>query len=280
MSAPLRRLLSCAVMRRRWFPVLSVAASASRRFAGEAESRRSPWRLLAAVCLQRSAAVSKAKTPIQEEMAELLGQMELEKSLYSDHEVRLKEDKAWLQRKQSENYDSDEEDGAQDIVMAEDLEDIWEQKFKLFQTAPRITDADKKNDRTSLSRKLDSNLVLLVKEKIGNEEVWLLPQVDWQSGETMRQTAERALFALSGDHMQAKILGNAPCGFYKYKFPKAVRTEDSVGAKVFFFKAFLQSGDLSRAKRKGEHVWVSKDELVDYLKPAYLTQVNQFLMGL
>ncbi|XP_030046301.1 large ribosomal subunit protein mL46 [Microcaecilia unicolor] len=274
MAAPLRRFLVGTVLRR--FPVRSPSFFA-RGFA--VQNHQSPWRLLGAVCLQRLPLVSKAKDPIQEETLNLLGQMEVEKSLCSDHEIRLKEDEERMQRQQSENYDSDEEDDGKQLVTAEDLEEIWEQKFKEFKPGPRVTEADKKNDRKSLNRKLDDNLVLLVKEKISNEEVWLLPQVDWQCGETMRQTAERALAAALGNHIQAKFLGNAPCGFYKYKFPKAVRTEESVGAKVFFFKAFLQSGDLSDIKNK-EYVWVSKGELEDYLKPSYLTQVNRFLLGL
>lgn len=61
-----------------------------------------------------------------------------------------------------------------------------------------LADADKSNDRTSLSRKLDSNLMLLVKQKIGNQELWLLPQVEWQPGETLRNTAERAMATFLG----------------------------------------------------------------------------------
>ncbi|PKU45267.1 39s ribosomal protein mitochondrial [Limosa lapponica baueri] len=143
-----------------------------------------------------------------------------------------------------------------------------------------LADADKSNDRTSLNRKLDSNLMLLVKQKIGNQELWLLPQVEWQPGETLRSTAERAMATFLGDHIQAKILGNAPHGVYKYKFPRAIRTEDNVGAKVFFFKAFLQSDDLSQAEPKKDYLWVTKDELGDYLKSEYLNKVNRFLLDL
>lgn len=83
---------------------------------------------------------------------------------------------------------------------------------------------------------------------------------------------------LPGDHIQAKILGNAPYGIYKYKFPRAIRTEDNVGAKVFFYKAFLQSSDLSQAELKKDYLWVTKDELGAYLKPEYLKKVNRFLL--
>lgn len=61
-----------------------------------------------------------------------------------------------------------------------------------------LAEADKKNDRTSLNRKLDSNLMLLVKQKIGNQELWLLPQAEWQPGETLRSTVERAMATFLG----------------------------------------------------------------------------------
>ncbi|KAF6078689.1 mitochondrial ribosomal protein L46 [Phyllostomus discolor] len=123
-------------------------------------------------------------------------EIEVERSLYSDHELRALDEAQRLAKKKADIYDEDDE---QNILLVQDLEDMWEQKFLQFKPGARVTDADKKNDRTSLHRKLDRNLVLLVREKLGDEDVWMLPQAEWQPGETLRGTAERTLAALPGE---------------------------------------------------------------------------------
>ncbi|XP_069768023.1 large ribosomal subunit protein mL46 [Narcine bancroftii] len=234
------------------------------------------WQLCGAVCLQRAAVVSREKHQMESAFARLLERMELEKSLYSDHELRVFEDEERIRRRQANDYDSDEDDDVgQDIVTSQDLEDMWEQKSRQFKAADRVQD-DINKDRSTLNRKLDEKLLLLTKVKVADEEIWLLPQSNWKPGETMRQTAERTLSTLSGNELQAAFLGNAPSGFYKYKYPKAIRTSSNVGAKIFFFKALLISGDI-KTRKKEDHVWVTKSELKDYLKPKYLKQVNRFI---
>ncbi|XP_031242898.1 39S ribosomal protein L46, mitochondrial [Mastomys coucha] len=277
MAAPIgRTLLGVA---RGWRQLDRLWAGSSRGLSLEAasSSSRSPWRLSGALCLQRPPLVTKPLTPLQEEMAGLLQQLEVERSLYSDHELRALDEAQRLAKKKADLYDEEQEQG---ITLAQDLEDMWEQAFLQFRPGARETEADKKNDRTSLHRKLDRNLVLLVREKLGDQEFWMLPQVEWQPGETLRGTAERILATLSENNLEAKFLGNAPCGHYKFKFPKAIRTESDLGVKVFFFKALLLTGDFVQAGEKGRHVWASKEELADYLQPKYLAQVRRFLPDL
>ncbi|XP_054474009.1 39S ribosomal protein L46, mitochondrial isoform X2 [Anoplopoma fimbria] len=246
------------------------------------ETARSPWTLMAAVCLQRLPVISASCSPIEQQFSQMMQQMELEKSLLSDHELRLLEDAERMSRKQADDYDSDEEDdrGNQEIVLAQDLEDSWEQKLKSFQTAERVkgqhADADK--DLTSLERCLANSLFLLAEQQVGGEKLLLLPQSQWQEGETLRQTAERALASLPAG-LKATFLGNAPCGVYKYKLPKAARTESTVGTKVFFFKAILSDSGPPAAPN-ASLLWAKKSELQRYLKPAYMMKVDRFILGL
>ncbi|XP_061921862.1 large ribosomal subunit protein mL46-like [Entelurus aequoreus] len=242
------------------------------------EKQRSPWTLMAAVCLQRLPVISADPNPIELQFGRLLQEMELETSILSEHELRLQDDAERLRRMQTDGYDSDEEDYRKDqeIVLTQDLEDAWEQKLKSFQPAARVhAEADK--DLTSARRRLADSLVLVSEQQAGGKKLWTLPQAEWREGETLRGTAERALASLPDAAPEATFLGNAPCGVYKYKLPRAARTDTSLGFKIFFFKAVL--GD-APAPPSPALMWLRKDELQRFLKPAYATKVERFLLGL
>ncbi|XP_030269294.1 large ribosomal subunit protein mL46 isoform X2 [Sparus aurata] len=292
MAAPCRRMASRSLLQfLSSFSRTAVGNTATRPFSSTSVCRAalqtkdatdratSSWTLMAAVCLQRLPVITADYSPIEERFQQLLHQMEQEKSLLSDHEIKLLEDAERMSRKQADDYDSDEEDdhGDQDIVLAQDLEDSWEQKLKSFQPAPRVR-ADVDKELTSPERCLANSLLLLAEQEVGGQKLWLLPQTQWQQGETLRQTAERALASLPAG-FKATFLGNAPCGVYKYKLPKAARTESSVGIKVFFFKAVLSDGGPPAAPNPSL-LWLKKSELQRYLKPAYMMKVEPFILEL
>lgn len=57
--------------------------------------------------------------------------------MYSDHELRALDEARRLAKKKADLYD--EEDDEQDILLVQDLEEVWEQKFLQFKPGARIT---------------------------------------------------------------------------------------------------------------------------------------------
>ena len=92
-----------------------------------------------------------------------------------------------------------------------------------------FTEADQKTDLKSLNRKLDKKLYLVVNQQLGDAPQWIFPQGSWQTGESMRQTAERLLHATCGETLRCSFLGGVPFGFYKYKYP----VESEIGKQFY-----------------------------------------------
>ena len=62
--------------------------------------------------------------------------MAIERSLYSDHELRALDEAEQLEKKKSDLYEEEDE---KNILLVQDLEDMWEQKFLQFKPGARIT---------------------------------------------------------------------------------------------------------------------------------------------
>lgn len=158
---------------------------------------------------------------------------------------------------------------------AQDLKDAWKDELSQFQLSERTTDADRSNDTKSLRRKLEETLILLVEQSIGKDKLFLLPQGLRKEGETMRQAAERVLQQQCGNNISVQFYGNAPCGFYKYKYPLTERN-NAIGAKVFFFRAVYKSGSITQKSTKYE--WLDAIEAGSKLKGSYSSGIAQFLL--
>ncbi|XP_013775908.1 39S ribosomal protein L46, mitochondrial-like [Limulus polyphemus] len=242
----------------------------------------SQWHLVSAVALERKPVIIKEKSPFEKKYYGMLQQMELKQSLLSDHELRIKEDINRAERIKKGEIDESDLD-ASSKQTAQDFEDAATEELHKFQVASRVTDADIKGDQHSLERKLDAHLLLVVKQKLGNDHRWVLPQCIRLEGETMRQAAERVLYETCGHNLKAIFLGNAPAGFYKYKYPKAARGNGILGAKVFFFKAQIRNGNVSQKAIQNntdveDFLWLTRQELTDKLQQDYLKTVHTFLV--
>ena len=51
----------------------------------------------------------------------------------------------------------------------------------------------------------------------------------------LSQTSERIVAESCDPSLGVRIMGNAPVGFFKYKYPKEVRSKGYIGAKVRVF---------------------------------------------
>lgn len=79
------------------------------------------------------------------------------------------------------------------LQTAQDFKDACVEELNKFEFASRTTEADKKNDLTSLERKLDKYLILLTNQQIGKNKYFLPPQGVRKDGETLRQVYRKIL---------------------------------------------------------------------------------------
>ncbi|GAV60469.1 MRP-L46 domain-containing protein [Cephalotus follicularis] len=133
-----------------------------------------------------------------------------------------------------------------------------------YKPAPRVTEADKTNDRKSLQRALDRRLYLLLYSNtsgaLNGKPVWHFPEKVYESEETLRKCAEYALHSVIGDLSHSYFVGNAPMGHMVIK--PAENLSDSY--KQFFFKSQVIATNKFNIGKCKDYVWVTKDELLEY----------------
>ena len=217
-----------------------------------------PWKITAAVSVERMPQITPDLDPIQQKFQGFLQQLEMEQSKKCDHELRIEQDLELLEmKKRGENIPADK----LNVNTAEDDLEIWRKDADKFQIASRTTEADTKNDTQSSNRKLDKSLFLVIR----NQKHWTLPMLDHVQGESLRNTAERALQNTCGQDFSAQVLGNAPFAHAKVKYSRNYQKETGVrGEKIFLYKAFFEAGNMPQGL---EYQWLTKDEMNDLLDP-------------
>jgi len=235
--------------------------------------RSSSWHLMAASVVERPAVLVRPMNPFEKVYANMLLDIETENSLLSDFELQEIEEK--------KAKDSSKGPAPLKVRLAEDTLKDWKAELDAF-SKTYLNKPSTEAKPTDPKRHLDQALSFLVKQKIGNESHWNFPQIAHKEGETLRQTAERALQHCVGDGVEVRGMGNAPCAFYKYKFPKDVReSTGKEGAKVFFFKLQYRSGvpTLNKAMAS-EFIWATHDEMAEKLpKVVYKAVKPAFFRG-
>ncbi|XP_044493634.1 39S ribosomal protein L46, mitochondrial-like isoform X2 [Mangifera indica] len=176
--------------------------------------------------------------------------------------------------------------------------------------APRITEADKTNDRKSLQRALDRRLylqssgILLVCTELlmlfilslqraldrrlylllyGNaygapdgKPVWHFPEKIYESEETLRKCAESALKSVLGDLSHTYFVGNAPMGHMVVQ--PTDKVQDIPSCKRFFFKSQVIATNKFKIGKCADFVWVTKEELMEYF-PEQAEYLNKMIIS-
>lgn len=204
-----------------------------------------------------------------------MSQIEFENSLKSDHELRKEKERRQQELIKKGKIDQDNDSEARTLQTAQDFQDLCQDELSKFKFSQRTTEADMSNDLMSVNRKLDETLMLVCNHKFGKNDLFLLPQDKWIEGESLRQTAERIVSQRFGSMLKVNFYGNAPVGFYKYKYPQEER-KDAVGAKVFFFRAMYSGGTIN--EKNADYKWINEEELKLSVRDSYYHAVSQFLV--
>ena len=144
-----------------------------------------------------------------------------------------------------------------------------------FKPASRTTEADIKNDRKSLERKLPNSLYLIVKRsRLDNS--WQFPQGKIAENETsLRLTSERIVDRAVGK-INRWFISNSPAGYNCYAYPEALQKQrKQYGAKIFYYRCQLIDGSVKLETRLyTDYAWVTRDEISEYFdkEAAYLMQ--------
>lgn len=166
---------------------------------------------------------------------------------------------------------------ARQLQTAQDREDLHQDELARFKKviASRQQPPEVDSNLQNVNRKMEESLLLICEQSIDGSKAFALPQAEWKEGETLRQTAERIVKEQLGGSLQAKVYGNSPCGFYKYKY-KSPSSNSAVGAKVFFYRAKYGSGNVENKQLNYE--WIVHNELAPKVRKSYFESLSSILV--
>jgi len=167
---------------------------------------------------------------------------------------------------------------------SEEESDDLENEARAIKPKSRITEADKKNDQTSLERKLARTLYLIVKQ----DGHWRFPTFPAQSeGTPLNEIAENGLRQVGGSKINTWNVSGTPAGILKYskgqlldqKQGKSVPVDDPSIVRDYLIKSHILAGRFVPQEKQGvdEYRWLVKEELEPLLGQTYFSQVDYLL---
>lgn len=129
----------------------------------------------------------------------------------------------------------------------------------------RTTNADEINDQTSLERNLSRTLYLVINENNGQ---WKFPNFKLDSQlKSLHSLAEDGLININGgEKLNYFNVSNTPCHVYINE-----------NEKQYHIKSHILSGQFNPIDSKIKYLWLTKQELKNYLPQDYYQQINHLL---
>lgn len=144
-------------------------------------------------------------------------------------------------------------------------EDSIDQLSRKIVPNSRITEADQNGDLTSLERKLSRTLYLI----INNGKEWILPNFPEESSETLKplhKLAEDGLTRIGGNLINYFNVSKTPCHLFSNN-----------NSKEFFIKSHILSGEFKPQSEGLKFMWLTKEELSEYLNKEYYQDIAHLL---
>ena len=166
------------------------------------------------------------------------------------------------------------------VVDEADADNLAEDELVDGGFGPRITEADIANDRTTVNRRLQEYVYLLVKKndpQTGRAK-WFFPytsndsqQQNLDSKKPLKYSAVDSIGEVVGNEVQGDlyVYGNGPSAYYSEEYDDKKKSETGYfGTKIFFYKSQVwgQTEDppIKLHPDVQEYAWVARDEVEEY----------------
>lgn len=159
----------------------------------------------------------------------------------------------------------DDSANAEDIFTGDAVEPVKPQ--------PRVTEADKTNDTTSLERALEHTLYLLTKT-----DLWRFPAFAVPEYTPLHIAATQGLHELGGNNMRVSTVLNTPAQVVRYQDGRVVPTgvpADAAAPRDYLIRAHIHAGQFVGT---GSHGWFTKAEVREKVGEEYFLEVEFLLV--
>lgn len=153
---------------------------------------------------------------------------------------------------------------------------------ELYTPAPRVTDADERNDTKSMERALQERLYFVIRKTEKSGHMQFPQMLVGDDGVTMMGHAEMAFknVTLGNTRPSLHFISYSPGCHLEHVFPKSYQEKHDVyGVKIFFYRAMLLSGVIDEVRNAADFMWARESELGEVFGNEYYQAIKPILFG-